>query len=650
MNKITLLSNETIDKIAAGEVVERPVNVVKELVENAIDAGATAVTVEIKGGGSELIRVTDNGSGIEGSECTKAFLRHATSKLTTIDDLETLVSLGFRGEALSSISAVSKTEMITKVPDSLLGTHVVVEGGRLMENSEVGAPNGTTVIVRSLFYNTPARRKFLKSPTAEAAMVEEMLEKLALSRPDISVQLIVNSKTKISTPGNGSLKDVIFHVFGRETYNILLPVDYTEEGIHITGFTARPEFSYQARNGEIYFINKRYSKSKVVNTAIEEVYRNYLMKHRFPFCVLYIDIAPDKIDINVHPQKLEVKFDDGALVSKIVMRALEDAFLDKELIPTVSADSDELADPELPVVREEPKAEYKVEIPAPAKREPVSTDFLTHEEDSLFNPVREVESTAERKTGFEVSFDGDTPVTSTIEPQKSVKAPEPFETSRKEEFKYEKAPEFVQESFFDKKLINPKEEKEYRIIGVAFDTYWIMELDDSLYIVDQHAAHEKVNYENFLKHYNSEGGSYGQMISPPTVLHLSPVESETLTKYLEVFEKIGYEIEEFGINSFAIRAIPMNLFGIDEEELFHRLLDELIQKDGYFPPTFILEKLASLSCKAAIKGGQHITKTEMENLMKQMFALDNPYNCPHGRPTFIRITETELEKKFKRIV
>ena len=650
MKQITLLSNETIDKISAGEVVERPVNVVKELVENSIAAGATSVSVEIKGGGVELIRVTDNGSGIEREECPKAFLRHATSKLTTIDDLETLASLGFRGEALSSISAVSKTEMITKVEDSLLGTHIVVEGGRLMENSEVGAPNGTTIIVRSLFYNTPARRKFLKTPTAEAALVEDMLQKLALSRPDVSVQLIVNSKTRISTPGNGSLKDVIFHIFGRETYNILLPVDYSEEGISIAGFTARPEFSYQARNGEIYFVNNRYSNSKVVNTAIEEVYRNYLMKHRFPFCVLHITIDPSKVDVNVHPQKLEVKFDDSRLVSDVVIKALEDAFTDKELIPTVSADSDELADPELPVVDtpviDKPREERKPE-PEQVSFAIDFEDSLPKEEDILFNPVSEEQAEDEKESDTNVTTSVRPEI---IKPEAPLKAPAPFETSRKETFTYEKAPEFVQESFFDKKLFNKEEEHEYRIIGQCFETYWLMQLDDSLYIVDQHAAHEKVNYENFLKHYNSEGGSYGQMINPPEILHLSPVESETLNKYLPVFEKIGYEIEEFGINSFAVRSVPLNLFGIDEEELFHRLLDELIQKDGYFPPTFILEKLASLSCKAAIKGGQHITAVEMQNLMKQMFALDNPYNCPHGRPTFIRITETELEKKFKRIV
>jgi len=479
----------------------------------------------------------------------------------------------------------------------------------------------------------------LKTPTSEAALVEDMLQKLALSRPDISVQLIVNSKTRISTPGNGSLKDVIFHIFGRETYNILLPVDYAAEGITVTGFTARPEFSYQARNGEIYFVNNRYSSSKLINTAIEEVYRNYLMKHRFPFCVLHINIDPAKVDVNVHPQKLEVKFDNGDLVTRVIMSALEDAFTDKELIPTVSADSDELADPELPVVKEEAFSEPEVKHEAVVS----NREYLSKEEDNLFNPVKEDDFFTDER-------DSDTPVTTMLRPETPAKVPEPFETSRKDTFTFEKAPEFVQESFFDKKLINKEEEHEYRIIGQCFDTYWLMELDDSLYIVDQHAAHEKVNYENFLKHYNSEGGSFGQMINPPEILHLSPVESETLTKYLSVFEKIGYEIEEFGINSFAVRAVPLNLFGIDEEELFHRLLDELIQKDGYFPPTFILEKLASLSCKAAIKGGQHITAVEMQNLMKQMFALENPYNCPHGRPTFIRITETELEKKFKRIV
>lgn len=611
MNQIALLSNETIDKIAAGEVVERPVNVVKELVENAIDAGADAITVEIKGGGSELIRVTDNGCGIPKEECTKAFLRHATSKLKTIEDLYTLVSLGFRGEALSSISAVSKTEMITKTKDSLLGTHIVVEGGKLTENNEIGAPEGTTIIVRTLFYNTPARRKFLKTDTSENAMIEDIMEKFALSNPDVSFQLIIGGKTKISTAGNGNLKDVIFHIFGKDVYSSLLPVEYEAAGIHIYGFTASPSFSYQARNGELYFVNNRYVKSKIVNTAIEEVYRNYLMQHRFPFCVLNIDVSADTIDVNVHPQKLEVKFSDNTLISESVINALNNAFNQKELIPEVSISEEAV------VVSE------------------ASTEEETKEEP--FVPLFE-------------SYAKPSPVVNVVREH----GPEPFEVKRKEsvikETELKPEPEYVQESLFEKKLISDAPLKEYRIIGQVFDTYWLITLDDDLFIVDQHAAHEKVNYEKLVKYYESAEKVYGQMLATPMVLHLSPVECDTLTKNMEVFSKVGFEIEEFGINSFAVREVPLNLFGINEEELFHRLLDELMEKEGYYSPTFLLEKLASLSCKAAIKGGQKITYNEMANLMKQLMELDNPYNCPHGRPVFIKITKTELEKKFKRIV
>lgn len=602
---IALLSNETIDKIAAGEVVEKPLNVVKELVENAIDAGATSVSIEIKGGGAELIRVTDNGSGIPHSECEKAFLRHATSKLRTIEDLLSLHSLGFRGEALSSISAVSKTEMISKTKDSLLGTHIVVEGGKLMENSEIGAPNGTTIIVRSLFYNTPARRKFLKSPMAEGAAIEDIIEKFALCNPGISFQLLLNGKTKISTSGNGNLKDVIYHIFGKDVYASLLNVDYCENGVKITGFTAKPEFSYQARNGELYFVNSRYVKSKVINTAIEEVYRNYLMQHRFPFCVLNIDVCPDSIDVNVHPQKLEVKFSDNSLISDSVINALSISFSDKELIP-------------------------EVEVPLP---------------ETFYENVTESE---EKLKGIPYT---ENPVESNI-PVASNRVPEPFEENRREPVieKLVEEPKFVQESFFEKKLINDAPIKQYRIIGQVFDTYWLITLEDDLFIVDQHAAHEKVNYETFLKAFEAEENFPGQMINPPIVLNLSPLEEQTLLNYEYVFSKLGFEIEEFGIGSYAVRSVPMNLFGISEEDLFHSLLNELSDKEGAYKPSAVCEKIASMSCKAAIKGGQHITYSEMENLMKQLMTLDNPYNCPHGRPVFIKITKTELEKKFKRIV
>ncbi len=621
MNHIALLSNETIDKIAAGEVVERPLNVVKELVENAIDAGSTAITVEIKGGGTELIRVTDNGSGIDAIDCEKAFLRHATSKIKVIEDLASLSSLGFRGEALSSISAVSKAELITKTKDSLLGTRVVVEGGKLFEKNEVGAPNGTTIIIRSLFYNTPARRKFLKTPTTEGAMIEDIVEKFAISNPNISFQLILNGKTKISTGCNGNLRDVIYHIFGKEVYSSLLSVSFADfnNGIKITGFTAKPEFSYQSRNGELYFVNGRFVKSKVVNTAIEEVYRNYLMQHRFPFCVLFIDVSPDTIDVNVHPQKMEVKFSDNLVIENAVINALKAAFENKELIPKVTV-SEAMADyepsytqaseiKEISINSDEVKKEYETEIfKKPAFREE-QKPFIKQE-----------------------------------------KAPEPFEINRKASFAYEKAPDPVQESFFEKKLISDAPIKEYTIIGQIFDTYWLISLDNDLYIVDQHAAHEKVNFEKLLNIYEEKEGSFSQLMNPPLVINLSSMEEEVLLKYMEVFNKAGFEIEEFGIGSYALRSTPLDLYGLKEDELFHALLNELSEKDGIFTPEAVIAKLASMSCKAAIKGGQRITYTEMGNLMKQLMTLKNPYNCPHGRPVFIKITKTELEKKFKRIV
>lgn len=627
---ILLLNNETIDKIAAGEVVERPLNVVKELVENSIDAGSTAISIEIRGGGIELIRVTDNGCGIKESECSTAFLRHATSKITSIEDLNTLASLGFRGEALSSISAVSKTEMITKTKDSMLGTLTVVEGGKLMQKSEVGAPDGTTFLIRSLFYNTPARKKFLKSPTSEAAMIEDIVEKFALSNPGIAFQLSINGKTKISTSGNGNLKDVIYSIFGKDVYDSLLPVKYEAFGIKIEGFTAKPDFSYQARNGELYFVNGRYVKSKVINTSIEEVYRNYLMQHRFPFCVLSISVSAESIDVNVHPQKLEVKFSDSALIADTVINALNEAFSHKELIPKVSIPDSPSVFCETSIASEK----NSINLNENAKEESDNTVGINKDD----NKTSCIPCEAVSKSFVKQPSD--------IKP----KAPEPFEVTRKESFEYEKAPEIKQESLFEKKLISEESIKEVKIIGQVFDTYWIMTLDDEMFIVDQHAAHEKVNYENFVKQYNENAEGLGQMIEPPMVLHLSAIEEEALYKYMDVFNRIGFEIEEFGSGSYAVRAIPINLYGISWDELFRRLLDELMEKDGIYPPSFVCEKLASMSCKAAIKGGQRITSMEMSNLMKQILKLENPYNCPHGRPVFIKITKTEMEKKFKRLL
>ncbi len=631
MTEIDILSNETIDKIAAGEVVERPLNVVKELVENSIDAGSTMISVEIKGGGIDLIRVTDNGVGIDESQCEKAFLRHATSKLRTIDDLSTLVSLGFRGEALSSICAVSKAEMVTKPKDSFLGTRVVVEGGKLTEKSKVGAPDGTTIIIRTLFYNTPPRKKFLKSSAAEGAQIEDIMEKFALSRPDISFQFVSNGKTQLSTSGNNNLKDVVFHIFGKDVYNSLLPVNYQCNGVKIAGLSAKPEFTYQSRGGEIYFVNGRAVKSKIINTAIEEVYRNYLMQHRFPFCVLYLTVASDTIDVNVHPQKLEVKFSDNKLISECIINALNDAFLNKDLIPSVTLD-------------EKKKPEYSVENDAVA---------FVHKEEAINEASSSLNVTLSTpfNDDFGVSFSNETSENIVSKPLSDVRMPEPFEASRKGTVEVEKAPIYVQESFFEKHLIPDKALREVKIIGQVFETYWICELDNDMYIIDQHAAHEKVNYEKLVKRYNENLGlTYSQAMNPPLVIHLSPIEAETLNKYIDVFTQTGFEFDDFGMGSFALRSIPLNLYGIDSEELFHRLLNELMEKEGIYPPTFVLEKLASLSCKAAIKGNQRISFTEAKVLLDQLMELENPYNCPHGRPVFIKITKTEMEKKFKRIV
>lgn len=644
MPEIALLSNETIDKIAAGEVVEKPLNVVKELVENSIDAGSTNISVEIKNGGIELIRVTDNGCGIPKNQISKAFLRHATSKLRTISDLEELSSLGFRGEALSSISAVSKTEMITKTEDELLGSLFKVEGGVFADSAEIGAPNGTTIVIRQLFFNTPARRKFLKSPVAEALAIEDMVEKFALSHPEISFQFINNGKTKISTPKNGSLKDVIYHIFGKNVYDNLLRVSYEVNGISITGFTGRPELNYQARNGELYFVNGRFVKSNDIKTAIEEVYRNYLMQHQFPFCVLNIEVSPDTVDVNVHPQKLEVRFSDSKLIKDTVIEALKDAFLDKELIPSVSISNtlDANKNSDFDYVAKESAFDNNSFEPSDKYDD---SDEMASEEKNV-NSVSILASKFE-----EISFQDNIP-NDVITPKSNIRVPEPFETKRFTDTLFEKAPKakYEQESLFEKKLINDEPIKKYRIIGQVFDTYWLISLDDDLYIVDQHAAHEKVNYEKFVKMYESIEVSPGQMLLPPIVIHLSPKEEAVLLNYEEVFTKIGYEFQEFGQGSYAIRSVPLNLYGSTEEEMFHRLLNELMEKDGVYAPSVVMEKLASMSCKAAIKGNQRISFTEMENLMMQLMSLDNPYNCPHGRPVFIKITKYELEKKFKRIV
>ena len=613
MKDIIVLDNETIDKIAAGEVVERPVNVVKELLENAIDSGADIISVEIKNGGTDLIRVTDNGSGIENEQVKTAFLRHATSKLTTIKDLDSLNSLGFRGEALSSISAVSKCEMITKTEDTLLGTHIVIEGSRLNVFENIGAPKGTTVIARQLFYNTPARKKFLKSPQAEAAAVEELV-------------------TRIDDPELVRAREL-----NKEVYERLLNVDHIHNGISVTGFIARPEYNMGTRECEIFFVNRRLVSSRELSYAIEDGFGGFLMQHRFPFGILFIKIDPSLIDINVHPRKAEVKFSDQIAVKTAISTAVKNALKEPELIPVVELDykSQQLEAPEIPI-------ESKIE----------KTDEKGHNYDVFDWKPTENQINSDQFGQNTVDFIKNDTFDATISSHI-----EPFEVSKTDLVKTDRQleitpdiPKYKQENLFEERLIDDKPLKEYRIIGQVFETYWLITLNDDLYIMDQHAAHEKINYERFLKAYEDNYNASTQYIDPPMLIGLTNLEEQSLKDNLSLFEKIGFEIDEFGDKSIAIRGVPMELFSNTEEEMFKRLLFEIHEYETIKNPRLVLEKLASMSCKAAIKGNQRVSELEIKHIMEELMTLDNPYNCPHGRTTLICITKTELEKKFKRIV
>lgn len=700
MQSIKVLSDETIDRIAAGEVVERPLNVVKELVENSIDAGSTIIHVEIKNGGTELIRVTDNGAGIPSSEVKTAFLRHATSKLRTIDDFDSLLTMGFRGEALSSICSVSKTEMITKTREDLLGTKINIDGGKLSDFCQVGAPDGTTIIVRSLFYNTPARKKFLKSATTEAAMVEDMVEKMALSHPEIAFQFTLNGKLKIQTNGNGQLKDCIYRIFGKEIYSRLLPIEFENEVFKISGFLAKPEYSSSLRNEEICFVNSRFVKSRVLNIAIEEGYKGYLMQHRFPFCVLMIETSPLNVDVNVHPQKLEVRFSNNEIVNKTISEAIKLTLKEPELIPVVKLveDSDEKADYKngrdnnhTPDISNFNQAKETIDDnnKLVTERKAVTTKLPEFEEFSVsFDDKRNLPdlntediSLSSNKSDLNQNITSNSakdyvsksPYLSTPELVKpSEYKPREFETVIKvsdETVKYSEVSSYepfekntivnlpkeehekpTQINLFEDRLISDEPLKEYKIIGQVFDTYWIITLKDNMYIVDQHAAHEKVNYERFLSYFESKTEVSSQMVMPAISLHLTAKQADVLANNIDIFTKIGFEIEDFGQNSFAVRSVPENLYGVTVDELFMDILDELTEKESIINPTVVLEKLASMSCKAAVKGNNRLSYEEMSSLMKELMSLENPYNCPHGRPVFIQITQKELEKKFKRIV
>ena len=633
MPNITVLDQNTINKIAAGEVIERPSSVVKELLENAIDAKATAVTVEIKEGGTSVIRVTDNGCGISKDEVSLAFLRHSTSKIKSVEDLFTVSSLGFRGEALASIAAVSQVELITKTSVGLTGTRYQIDGGEERSLEEIGAPEGTTFIARNLFYNTPARKKFLKSPMTEGAHVAELVEKIALSHPEISIRFIQNNQNKLHTSGNHNLKDIVYTVFGREIASNLLEVSADKTEVSVTGFIGKPVIARGNRNYENYFINGRYIKSTIICRAIEEAYKPFMMQHKYPFTMLHFIIEPEMLDVNVHPTKMELRFRDGEMVYHMVYQAVANALAHKELIPKVELEKPEddkrgLAGKKGP--SPEPFEERRLRA---MERQALQTDFpkrLTPVQQPSF--VMEKDDVAENwgKTG---RMTGETEIPS------SENAPIQISPADKPQ----------QMDLFDGKLLEPKSRTMHKLIGQLFDTYWLVEFNDHLYIIDQHAAHEKVLYEKTMatlkiREYTS------QLVNPPIILTLNRNEEVLLNRHLKYFADIGFEIEPFGGREYAVRGVPANLFSIAKKELLMEMIDDLSEDGSVQNPDIIYDRVATMSCKAAVKGGNKLSAAEANELIDQLLSLENPYACPHGRPTIISMSKYELEKKFKRIV
>ncbi len=741
MRTIEVLDRTTIDKIAAGEVVERPASVVKELVENAIDADSTAITVEIRDGGCSLIRITDNGCGIPADQVKKAFFRHATSKIRKVEDLTLIASLGFRGEALSSISAVSQVELITKTPEDLTGIRYCIDGGIEKEFEEVGAPSGSTFLIRNLFYNVPARAKFLKSASAEGNHVTSVVEQLALSHPDISFKYILNGQSKLYTSGNGNLQEIIYQVFGRDIAKELIPFESESENMTVKGFIGKPVIARGNRNFENYFVNGRYVKSKLLAKAIEDGYVGFMMQHRYPFTLLYLEINGDKVDVNVHPSKMELRFSDQEVLYHQLCQGIKNALMHKERIPEVELDSGRGRNGAVGSV---PHSAVKSRQPLPPepfetvrrsaeesrKSDETSTVSQTLGSSSVQKPYDpgkhfNLSSAPVRAGSGGVEYDKADSPSGQSRPESLTTSGSPSTGSGSGEYaRYENeggstlnslvretsgfscsnlqtkgaetydaqnlrnvngqfssmqtspdmrsgetaATSGMQQSagtsvepmqdnlpvsgeqlqLFDDVLLSQNARVRHKIIGQLFDTYWLVEFDDSLYIIDQHAAHEKVLYERMVKAYENRTIT-SQMISPPAVVSLSSQESALLEKYMDTFMAMGYEVEHFGGKEYKICAVPSELYRVSPEQLFRDIMDQLEQL-GERKPESISERLASMSCKAAVKGNNRLSRAEAEALIDELLTLENPYNCPHGRPTIISMSKYELEKKFKRIL
>ena len=670
MPHITVLDQSTINKIAAGEVIERPSSVVKELLENAIDAQATAVTVEIRDGGISYIRVTDNGCGIPKEEVPLAFLRHSTSKIKSVEDLFTVSSLGFRGEALSSIASVAQVELITKTSEQLSGTRYQIEGGVERSYEEVGAPDGTTFLVRNLFYNTPARQKFLKTAQTEGSHVAALVEKIAMSHPDISIRFIQNNQNRLHTSGNHNLKDIIYTVFGREIAANLLPVESEQEVLQVHGFAGKPVIARSNRSFENYYINGRYVKSGLIGKAIEDAYKPYMMQHKYPFVLLHISIEPEYLDVNVHPTKMELRFRNGEQVYQMLFQAISQALSHKELIPQVDL-----------VKREEEKAleeaQKRAPHPEPFEVKRQATMVQKSDESRTMQPQEPAKSRtmqppiykseavygkiAESRAELEPEIQAAAPVESRkLEQKQQELEQKQQELEQKQQEQEQKQQEQEQKAtgqaeqpqqldLFEEKLLEPKNRIRHKLIGQLFDTYWLVEFNEHLYIIDQHAAHEKVLYEKTMQTLKTREFT-SQMLNPPIILTIGSTEEVLLKKYMKYFQDIGFEIEPFGGREYAVRAVPDNLFSVAKKELLMEMIDDLSEDAGARTADMIHDRVATMSCKAAVKGNNHLSFAEADHLIDELLNLDNPYACPHGRPTIISMSRYELEKKFKRIV
>lgn len=706
---IKVLDQNTIDKIAAGEVIERPMSVVKELVENSIDAGATSITVEIKDGGISYIRVTDNGSGIDSGDVRKAYMRHATSKLETAEDLNGILSLGFRGEALSTIAAVTETEMITKTADSLTGIKYVVSGGREVEFSELGAPNGTTIIAKNIFFNTPARLKFLKTPMTESSYINDLMIRMAMSHPGISFKFINNGKNILDTSGNDRLRDTVYAVYGRDITKNLLPVDHEEGEIRISGFIGKPFIAKGNRSFENFFVNGRYITNGIIYKAIEEAYKTYIMQHRFPFTVLFLSLPPEKCDVNIHPTKKEFKYENEKGLFTAVYHAVSEALKDREMMPEWQTDdadkaSDRQRNTPASQLRPDAKTAMQAEdygkitsqigqhvsakhsgvenkgsgiisgigkpshgsysileklLPPEFRNnlDSISAEYVDAKDNVHGNTV--AEGNVLDKTGSDGSLQNNPETGGSVLNNKNDGSVQSgncnTDTSERifEEIHKETSEEKIlvgeQKNLFNDNYLSKEAISHHRIIGLAFDTYWITEYNDTLYLMDQHAAHEKVNYERFLKEFK-ERKIVSQRIFPPEIVSLTSVEMDAVRNNIERFNETGFEIDEFGGNEVKISSMPVNLVGLSGRDIFLEFVTYLSENKSGVTEDIFVHKLATMGCKAAVKGNQRISIDEAQRLIEKLLTLDNPYTCPHGRPTIIKYTKTELDKKFKRIV